>query len=218
MAHETDNARIEFQLIKQEMTTANQVLKDIREQSREQIEQNEQLQEFLADINELKREIQEETDNLKRAKIETREEAKKIMETLKAARQMRQDISQDIESKVEHNVQQIVDSQMKRVETIIHQTIQKRGKITVDEVKLRMKEQIEGQSQAFEAGLTQRFKETFQEATSVLDQTTMQIGVEMEGAIVEFQNDLQHQVKILQTRAMNGIKPLIQELHEELKS
>ena len=66
--------------------------------------------------------------------------------------------------------------------------------------------------------MTQRFKETFQEATSVLDQTTMQIGVEMEGAIVEFQNDLQHQVKILQTRAMNGIKPLIQELHEELKA
>ena len=187
MAHETDNARIEFQLTKQEMTTANQVLEDIQEQSRcEQIEQNEHLQEFLADINELKREIQEETDNLKRAKIETREEAKKIRETLQAARQMRQDISQDIESKVEHNVQQIVDSQMKRVETIIHQTIQKRGKITIDEVKLRMKEQIEHQAQAFEAGLTQRFDETFQDATSVLDQTTMQIGVEMEGAIAEF--------------------------------
>ena len=76
MAYKTDNARIEFQLIKQEMTTANQVLEDIREQSREQIEQNGQLQAILANIIKLKREIREEANNLKRAKIETKAETR----------------------------------------------------------------------------------------------------------------------------------------------
>ena len=105
---------------------------------------------------------------------------------------------------------------MKRVEPLIQRTIQKRGKITVDKIKLEMNEQIEQQAQAFEANLTQRFDDTFQDATSVLDQTTMQIGVEMEGAVAEFQNDMQRQVKRLQTRAMHGIKPMIQDLHDEL--
>ena len=121
--HETDNAREECKKMQQELSTANQVLDEIRIQNSQKSKQNGQLQAIVADFQKLKKELKEETDNMERAKMETRKETAKINEAWRAAHMIRQHLQEDVESTVTNNIQNIIDRKMPKIEQAIHQSL-----------------------------------------------------------------------------------------------
>ena len=222
ITQETEDIKRELQQVKQqlkqEIATASKDLQDIRAQNENQIQKMTQFQSTVTEVEKLKQELREEVDTLIQLKTETREETTQINKTLQEARRMHQTIREQIDS----TIQQSIDSQMAKVEKGIHHTLQKRGKILVDQAKRDMAEQLENQTQEMDEKLERRTEETFNEATSLLDQAVMGIGEEMKSAVEDFNDILSNPqertrlVERLQTRAMNEIRPQIRELQEDM--
>ena len=220
--YETESARKEVQKMQQELSTANQALDEIRTQNLQKSKQNGQLQAIVADFQKLKKELKEESDNMERAKMETRKETAKINEAWHAARKMRQHLQEDVESTVQNNIQDIIDRKMPKIEQAIHQSLQKRGKTITEQAKRDIKEQIESQTQTLETMIDQKIEVAFYEGSTLLDQAVLKIGEEMEKATKEFREDLftsdemEKQIARLQRKSILEIRPLVEELHENL--
>ena len=90
--------------MQRELSTANQVLDEIRIQNSQKLKQDGQLQAIVADFQKLKKELKEETGSMERAKIETRKETAKINEAWHAAHTMWQNLQEDVESTVKNNI------------------------------------------------------------------------------------------------------------------
>ena len=115
---------------------------------------------------------------MEKAKIETRKETRRINEAWHAAHAMRQNLQVDVDSTVTNNIQSIVDSKMSKIEQVIHQTLQRRGKMITDQANSEIKEQIDRQTQKLEILIDQKIDDAFDEGSTLLDQDVMKIGEE----------------------------------------
>jgi hypothetical protein len=115
---------------------------------------------------------------------------------------------------------------MIQIEKAIHNTILAKGKIITRQAKATILERHEALTQKLmqhmDAQLADKTNDNFQEAETLLDQTVMRIGEEMDIAISDFRSTLHDPDKRskyndrLQRQVMNEIRPKIAELQDQM--
>jgi hypothetical protein len=240
VAHETEQIRREFTEMKNGIATSKRTLDEILTQNailkRNMDNKNRQivqLQTTTAEIQALKNEMKQEATNLRILKVETREETNKLKRTMQEAEEvqrkvennvqsMQRNVENNVKSTVQVTIQKIVDTKMAEVEKAIHNTLLKRGKAISHEAKIQVQEQYDNQTRTLTATLNQKTDEIFIEAAALLDQAVLRIGDEMDSAITDFQNTLseptekQRYGERLQKQVMYELRPQITELQEDL--
>jgi hypothetical protein len=226
VAHETERAKQEFDAIKTSITTTKHTLDAILRQNaslqKSTDNKNRQighLQNGITEVKNLKKELQQEAEMLRNLKLTTGQEITKLKTMTQTASH---DLENEVQSVVQSTIQKIVDSKMTQVEQSIHRTLQKKGKAITVQAKLEMLDNLETQTQEMEERLEQKIDDTFHEAASLLEQTVMGLGEEMDSAVNEYRNTLTDpqektkHIERIQHRVMNEIKPQFTELKDEL--
>jgi hypothetical protein len=214
MTHETDNTRKEFQAFKLEMSIARQTLQEIQSQ-------NETLQRNIADQTKQMGQLQTIVAEIKMLKQEMRDEATKLDTAIHQTTQLRTNLQEEVTVKAHNTIQDVVDSKMVKVEQAIRDTLQKRGRTIVAHAKTEMAEQLKNYTQNVDKELEDKTEATFATAVSLLDQTAMKIGEEMDDALTDFNKTLtdtlerNRHMERIQKRVMNEIRPQVQELQDD---
>jgi hypothetical protein len=112
--------------------------------------------------------LQRDSQTLKTLKIATVEASTDLRKIMQEAKQIQFEIENDVRSAARVTIQNIVDSNMVKVEKAIHQQLQKKGsKVLTAQSKLETTEHTEEQTQALKERLDSKIDDTFREASAL---------------------------------------------------
>jgi hypothetical protein len=194
ITHQMDEAQQECEKLQWDTDQA------IQKQKANHSKQMEELHDTIEEATRLREVMTLATKNLKQLKEDTRAEREQLMMTADDARRQSQNLRGTIEANIQDTLQRaadtklhaVVDTKMSKVEKEIHRMLQKRGRDLAVEVKHEPKMQTEDMVVALEERITRKSEETslkadetFDMATQILDNAVMQIGEEMNTAVLE---------------------------------
>mgnify|MGYP000290973399 CR=1 FL=1 len=160
-------------------------------------------------------------------------ETTKLRQAIRDSTTAPQDIEDTTRTAVRKTVQNVIDSEMSKIERGMHGTLLTKGETfaaqakremsaLVSETKTIMTDDLEHHCRKLSSMLSKQANDTHNEASSLLDQTVMLLGEEMEIAHTEFyarlsdQNVKKRQIDSIQKRVLNAMRPQIDELQANL--
>ncbi len=236
-AQEHNRAREEFLQLGTDIETARQTLDIILAQTdmiqESTNERHRDLTNLVKEAKQVGTSIQRDTATIQDLITITKAETTKLRQAIRDSTTAPQDLEDTTRTAVTKTVQLIIDSQMSKIERGIQGTLLNKGKIIaaqakqemtalVSETKTIMTDDLEYHWRKLSNMLNKQANDTHNEASSLLDQTVMLLGEEMQLAHNEFytsiseQNEKNRQIDSIQKRVLNAIRPQIDELQAKL--
>jgi hypothetical protein len=229
---EHNSAREEFLQLRADVETARQTLDVILAQTdmlqETTSDRHRDLTNLIAEGKQVGTSIQRDTVIVRDLITVTKSETTKLRQAIRDSTTAPQDL-EDTRSAVRKTAQHVIDSEMSKIERGTQGTLLNKGKTLAaqanremttlaSETKTIVTDDLEHQWRKLSNMLSKQATDTHNEASSLLDQTVMLLGEEMEMAHSQFharlsnQNEKNRQIESIQKRMLSAMRPQIDEL------